>query len=118
MAKIDLATAKLHLRVDDGTEEDALIEAWIKAAYRAVEGKIFCRVLDEAPPDPAGPDDVVPNGPAKGQVWAWDDINTAVLFILGHLYKHREAVTEGSMAAVPMGPDWLLVPYINFDGGA
>ena len=43
MAKIDLAAAKLHLRVD-GTDEDALITAWINAAYLGVESRIFRKV--------------------------------------------------------------------------
>lgn len=107
MPKIDLPTAKLHLRVDDGTDEDALIGAWIAAAYLAIEGKIFRRVYSDAVPvlDLTG-------------ILADEAINTAALLILGHLYAHREAVADGPKSEVPMGAEWLLVPYINFDGGA
>lgn len=107
MAKIDLATAKLHLRVDEGTEEDARIEAWIRTAYLAIEGKIFRRVYA----------DEVPALDLTGIV-ADEAINSVALMILGHLYAHREAVVEGARSEVPMGPDWLLAPYINFNGGA
>lgn len=116
MPKIDLAAAKLHLRVD-GDDEDSLITTYLAAAYRAVEGKIFCRVLDEEPPEPATPEDVVPPGPAVGQVWAWEDLNAAALLILGHLYANREAVVPGQNIEVPMGAQWLLMPYVNTAGG-
>ncbi|MFM9926902.1 head-tail connector protein [Variovorax sp. H27-G14] len=107
MVKIDLAAAKVHLRVDDGTEENSLIEVWIKAAYLAVEGKIFRKVYGET----------VPAEDLTG-VLADEAINSAVLLILGHLYVHREAVQDGTRVEVPMGAEWLLTPYINFEGGA
>lgn len=106
MAKIDLATAKAHLRADSGSEEDALITAWIDAAYLAVEGKIFRRVYADA----------VPTLDITG-VAADAAINAAVLLILGHLYAQREAVAEGARTEVPMGAEWLLTPYINYSAG-
>lgn len=104
--KVDLFTAKSHLRVD-GDGEDELIGLWISAAYRAVEGKIFRKVYDAA----------VPTEDVTG-VLAEDDINAAALLILGHLYANREAVTDGARVEVPMGAEWLLTPYINFAAGA
>lgn len=39
-------------------------------------------------------------------------IKQAILLLLGHLYEHREAVTEGqAMTAVPMAVEALLSPY-------
>ena len=104
--KIDLFAAKSHLRVY-GDGEDELIELWICAAYRAVEGKIFRKVYDAA----------VPAEDVTG-VLAEDDINAAAMLILGHLYANREAVTDGARVEVPMGAEWLLTPYINFAAGA
>ena len=105
MPKIDLATAKVHLRVD-GTADDALITGWIAAAYLAVEGAIFRKVYA----------DTVPADDATGVV-VDDLINAAVLLIVGHLYANREATAPAGMAELPMGAQWLLQPYINTAGG-
>lgn len=105
MPKIDLPTAKLHLRVD-GDAEDVLIAAWIAAAYLAVEGVIFRKVYAAE----------VPEGDATGIV-ADDLLNAAVLLIVGHLNANREATSPAGMAELPMGAQWLLVPYINTGGG-
>ena len=107
MSKIDLSTAKAHLRVVH-TDEDNLITAWITAAYLAVEGKIFRRVYD-------APDDI-PALDITGIV-ADAAINAAVLLIVGHLFENREAVTEGQRVEVPMGAEWLLIPYVDFGAG-
>lgn len=107
MPKIDLARAKLHLRVD-GSAEDALITAWVEAAYLAVEGKVFRKVYDT--------EGDIPEADKTG-IATNEAINAAVLLILGHLYVNREAVTPGQVAVVPMGAEWLLVPYINTGEG-
>lgn len=105
MGKVDLAIAKLHLRIDaDVTEEDALIEAWIKAAYLAIEGKIFRKVFDTGA--------VIPEADPSGIVTD-DALNSAALLILGHLYVNREAVAPGQTTPIPLGAEWLLDGYIN-----
>lgn len=106
MKKIDLAHAKLHLRVDD-TEEDALIEGWIAAAYLAIEGKIFAKLYEDQADIPEGAVGVVID----------ESINAAAQLILGHLYTNREAVAPSQSAEIPMGADWLLQPFINTAGG-
>jgi uncharacterized phage protein (predicted DNA packaging) len=106
MQRIDLARAKLHLRVD-GDEEDALIEGWIAAAYLAIEGKIFAKLYEDQAEIPEG---VV--GVAIDEA-----IHSAAQLIIGHLYANREVVAPGQAAEIPMGADWLLLPYINTAGG-
>lgn len=44
-------------------------------------------------------------------------IHSAAQLIIGHLYANREAVAPGQAAEIPMGADWLLLPYINTAGG-
>ena len=44
-------------------------------------------------------------------------IHSAAQLIIGHLYASREAVAPGQSAEIPMGADWLLLPYINTAGG-
>lgn len=107
MPKVDLAVAKLHLRVT-GTAEDTLIDEWIKAAYLSVEGSIFRRVFN-VPAD-------IPEDDPKA-IATNEAINSAVLLIVGHLYANREAVAPSSMAEMPLGAQWLLVPHVNTAGG-
>lgn len=106
MQKIDLARAKLHLRVD-GDEEDALIEGWIAAAYLAIEGKIFAKLYEDEASIPEGVVGVVID----------EVIHSAAQLIIGHLYAHREAVAPGAAAEIPMGADWLLLTRLNAAGG-
>ena len=101
MPKITLEKAKLHLRVD-GPEEDVLISSWILAAYLAIEGKIFRKVVAEEPE------------PESLDVEANEAINSAVLLILGHLYVNR----GGESVEMPQAAIWLVTPYINYAGGA
>ncbi len=106
MQRIDLARAKLHLRVDDG-EDDILITGWIAAAYLAIEGKIFAKLYEDEVAIPEGSTGIVID----------EGIQTIAQLILGHLYSNREAVAPGQAAEIPMGVDWLLDPYINTAGG-
>lgn len=106
MQKMDLARAKLHLRVDDD-EDDTLIKGWIAAAYLAIEGKIFSKLFEDQADIPEGSVGVVID----------EVIHSAAQLIIGHLYANREAVAPGQAAEIPMGVDWLLLPYINTAGG-
>lgn len=104
MQRIDLARAKLHLRkAPDDVEEDALIQGWIAAAYLAIEGKIFCKLYEKEADIPAGTVGVVID----------EAIHAAAQLILGHLDANREAVAPGQAAEIPMGADWLLMPYVD-----
>lgn len=38
-------------------------------------------------------------------------IKNALLMMIGHLYEHREAVTEGGLVEMPLAARWLLGPY-------
>ncbi|MEC5213313.1 hypothetical protein RCH06_001859 [Polaromonas sp. CG_9.5] len=105
---VDIATARLHLRVD-GTQDDALIALWLGAAGEAAmqhlnrnvyadSATLAAAVLDGT----AGSDPMVVN----------DMIKAAVLLTLGHLYANRESVNTGSTATeLPRGVDDLLQPF-------
>lgn len=108
MQRIDLARAKLHLRVEpEDVEEDVLIEGWIAAAYLAIEGKIFRKLYEDAANIP----------PGSTGVEIDEVIHAAAQLILGHLYVNREAVAPGQAAPLPMGAEWLLDPYVDTAGG-
>ena len=98
---LDLATVKLHLRVDDSAE-DALIGVYVLAAeefaMQFLGRTIYATELAQGL-DTAG---IVIN-PA---------IQAALLLIVGHLYANREDVLAGvSVAQLPNGSQYLLQPY-------
>ena len=98
---LDLATVKLHLRVD-GTDEDALIGVYALAAEESamqfLGRTIYATELAQGL-DTAG---IVINAA----------ITAAMLLIAGHLYANREDVVSGvSVAQLPSGAQHLLQPY-------
>ena len=98
---LDLATVKLHLRVD-GSAEDALIGLYVTAAeefaMQFLGRTIYATELAQGL-DTAG---IVIN-PA---------IQAALLLIVGHLYANREDVlADVSVAQLPNGSQYLLQPY-------
>ena len=108
MAKVDLATVKAHLRVTDSAE-DALIGAYLAAAYKAIEGQLFRKVYETGA--------TIPVADTTG-IFTNETINSAALLIVGHLFANREAVTLGTgLATLPMGVDYLLTPDVNYAGG-
>jgi uncharacterized phiE125 gp8 family phage protein len=38
-------------------------------------------------------------------------VKNAMLMMIGHLYEHRETVSDGNLVEVPMAARWLLGPY-------
>lgn len=105
---IDIATARLHLRVD-GTQDDALITLWLGAAEQAAAEQLNRNVY----PDAATLATAVLDGTAGSDPMVVNDmIRAAVLLTLGHLYANRESVNIGSPAtALPRGVDDLLQPF-------
>jgi len=96
---------KLHCRIDsDSTEEDGWIAARIKAAVRYVENYTR-RTLYESATDPLYVSD-------HDALLYSEDIETAMLMLIGHWYANREAVvTNGSSAALDLAFESLLQPY-------
>lgn len=104
---LDLATVRAQLRIDeDDTSEDLLISGYLVAAKRAAANHVNrCVYWDaaERPQDPAlVPDDAIDAG---------EDIQLAVLLLVGHYYNNREAASEANQSQIPLGVNHLLNPY-------
>ena len=98
---LDLATIKLHLRVD-GTDEDALIGVYALAAEESA-----MQFLGRT---------IYATGLAQGLDTAGIVINPAIqaalLLMVGELYAFRENVVVGqTLAELPGGAQALLFPY-------
>lgn len=92
---IELATVKLHLRVD-GDEEDALIGGYLEGAKAHVEQHCDRKLVET---DPIEPDEM---GLTR-------DVEQAILLLVGHWYANREAVAVGTIAtAMPLAVERLL----------
>ena len=106
---VDLATLKLHCRVD-ASDEDTLITAYGEAADERVASylnrKIYANQNDM--------DDAVDSGVAGDDPMVVNDsVKAAIMLLDGHLYANREAVVEAKieMQELPMGVMFLLTPY-------
>ena len=103
---VDLATAKLHLRID-GDDEDALVGLYLQAAKDHAAQFLNRAIYD----DEAALAEAILAGDTTGIVAA-GAMDAAVLLIAGHLYAHREDVVVGaSVAQLPSGAHSLLQPY-------
>lgn len=93
MAIVTLTEAKLHLKVDQ-TSEDALIGLHIAAAEEMIEKYINCTIPNKNLP--------TPNPPAS--------IKAAALLIISDLYENRDGATEIELKENP-AITRLLFPY-------
>ncbi len=99
---IDLATVKLHLRVDS-PDEDALIQLYIDAAARAFEAWTNRQLIDPTLPLP---------DPADNALHPNTGIQQGALLLIGHWYANRESVVTGTISAeMPMSTRALWMPH-------
>lgn len=92
---LDLATVKMHLRVD-GDEEDALIGGYVAAAKAHVEQHCDRKLVETEPVEPE-------------EMGLTSDVEQAVLLLVGHWYANREAVAVGTIATtMPLAVESLL----------
>ncbi len=102
MAAIDIAIAKMHLRVDSDIEDDyikSLISAAIKFAQKYI-GKTIVNE-DETPPD----------GVIDPLVMD-DDLQHGLLMLVGYWYENRETVNIGNIVnELPMASAAIFDMY-------
>lgn len=101
---LTLDQVKHHCNIEpEFKEDDAWLEARIKAAERFVENytrrKLYAKASDEGYSEE--------NGLLYGE-----DIDTAILLLIGHWYTNREAVLIGSTSKqLEFTIESLLQPY-------
>ncbi|WP_288502609.1 head-tail connector protein [uncultured Pseudomonas sp.] len=92
---LDLATVKMHLRVD-GDEEDTLIGGYVEAAKAHVEQHCDRKLVEGDPVEPE-------------EMGLTRDVEQAILLLVGHWYANRESVAVGTIAtAMPLAFERLL----------
>lgn len=97
---LTLEEMKLHCRVD-GDEDDVLLEAYGEAAMEVVKMQTSRNWYER--PDEIPEDD--PSGMAENPA-----IRQAMLLLVGHWYKNREAVGDETKE-LPLGFWALIQPY-------
>lgn len=105
MNLVPIETARAHLRIDAGDEDD-LVALYLAAAQASAVEHLNRSVYDtqealDAADDPPEALPMVVNAA----------IQAAILLILGHLYANREEVLPGAATKVPFGAHALLQPY-------
>lgn len=101
---IDIAQVRAQVRLEaDDTSEDALLTLYLGAAKRAIESHTNRTLYNAVEDVPAEGDDsaLVIN----------EDIDLAMLLIIGHWYANREAVSGTQKLSVPLGFEYLIEPY-------
>lgn len=95
---------KAHLRLDDdSTDEDALLQAYGRAAWKLVQNKTGRLLI-------AG--DALPDDAPENALLLDDDWRLAMLLLVAHWYEHREAASEAAgMKVLPLAVDALIGPY-------
>jgi hypothetical protein len=99
---LDMAIVKAHLRVD-GDDDDALIQAYVDAAFSAFTVWTNRTLVDpgDALPDPVGSAML----PTKA-------VEQGALLLVGHWYANRESAVVGVTAAeLPQSTNALWRPY-------
>ncbi|MBC2655088.1 phage gp6-like head-tail connector protein [Pseudomonas sp. MSSRFD41] len=122
MLTLEQIKAHCHLELDE-TEEDRLLLAYGRAAWRLVETstgrRLFQVVLPEGAPVNAGADEVylrglLPPGAPENALPVTEDVSLAMLLLVAHWHRNREAVTESTATGskkLPLAVDELLNPY-------
>ncbi|NNA11380.1 phage gp6-like head-tail connector protein [Pseudomonas lundensis] len=101
---LELSMIKAHLRLDDdSTDEDTLLQAYGRAAWRLVQNKTGRMLI-------AG--DALPDDAPENALLLDDDWRLAMLLLVAHWYEHREAASEAAgMKVLPLAVDALIGPY-------
>lgn len=115
---------KAHCRLElDETDEDAQLMIYGRAAWRAVETttrcKLFAVTLPEDAPAEAGADEgylrsLLPATAPDNALPVTDDIRLAMLMLVAHWDRNREAVTDSTATgskALPLAFEALVGPY-------
>ncbi|NKF30475.1 phage gp6-like head-tail connector protein [Pseudomonas sp. BGM005] len=122
MLTIEQIKGQCRLELDDD-EEDAQLLIYARAAWRQVETKtgrkLFAVVLPEDAPPNAGADEdylraLLPSTAPENALPVTDDVTLAMLLLVAHWYRNREAVTEAASTgakALPLAFDELIGSY-------
>jgi hypothetical protein len=119
---LTLEQIKAHCRLEvDETDEDALLQAYGRAAWRLVETTTGRKLIQPALPADAPLDadadegylrSLLPVDAPENALPVTADVRLAMLLLVAHWFKHRESVTEaGSAKELPLAFDALVSPY-------
>lgn len=120
---LTLQVIKEHCRLElDETEEDSLLKVYGRAAWRLVESRSGRKLFEVAPEgateEQLNDEDflrpLLPAGAPESALPVTDDVRLAMLLLVAHWFKHREAVTEATSSGakdLPLAFGALIDPY-------
>lgn len=122
MLDAELIKAQLRLSDEEFTEQEPTLNAYGRAAWRLVENTIGRRVFDVGPLSPDLTAEqlaaLLPVGAPDGALPLDDDLRLAMLLLVAHWDKNREAVSENGVQTqqpLPLAFAALTNPYRWFD---
>lgn len=122
MLTLDQIKAHCRLELDD-TEEDNDLKGFGLAAWRMVETRTGRKLIQVALPEGAPPEaladydylrSLLPANAPENALPVTADVTLAMLMLVAHWYRNREAVTEASATgsrALPLAFGALVDPY-------
>ncbi|MEQ9944113.1 head-tail connector protein [Pectobacterium aroidearum] len=100
---LDIDLVKQHCRVESGNDDDTLLNAYITTAERHVEKLTRRKLYENAEAEGYADDD---------DHLLLEDVQVAMLLLIGHWYENRETVVIGQSAqSIPFTVESLLQPY-------
>jgi len=121
---LTLQVIKEHCRLElDESEEDSLLKVYGRAAWRLVESRSGRKLFEVVPPEGATEDQLndevflrtlLPPGSPENALPVTDDVRVAMLLLVAHWFKNREAVTEANNSGtkdLPLAFAALVDPY-------
>ncbi|MCW2485942.1 phage gp6-like head-tail connector protein [Candidatus Symbiopectobacterium sp. NZEC127] len=101
---LDIDLVKAHCRVETGSDEDTLLNAYILAAGKRVQTYTRRKLYEN--------EDVEGYAEDEDRLLLTEDVQVAMLLLIGHWYENREAVVIGlSVQPLPFAVESLLQPY-------
>lgn len=99
---ITLAEAKEQVSIEeDNTAHDAILTRLLGAAEKHAVNWLNIDALSDLEESPVQSPPTIP-----------DDVKSAILLLMGHLFENREAINVGNIVTkLPLGYEDLLWPY-------
>lgn len=112
---VTLAEAKKHLNIESYfTEDDTYITSLIDVAFYSIRNRCNNWWWEDTSGVTVGNTDFADFTISGSTIPI--AIKQAILLMVGNLYSNREPVSFGAPAPIPYTLDWLIAPYINYEG--
>lgn len=112
---VTLAEAKKHLNIESYfTEDDTYISSLIDVAFVSIKNRCNNNTWVDSSGVTIGNKEFADNSVDGTEIPI--SIKHAILLMVGNLYANREPVSFAGATVIPYTIEFLLAPYINYEG--